>query len=53
MVRRKPAAKVVKRVRWWPRGRMIPRGWRVAAHAVTHHTRYAVLIEKKGKEGNP
>ena len=33
-------------VRWWPLNKPIPRGWRIADQALSHHSAHAVLIEK-------
>lgn len=35
-------------VKWWPRHRPIPKGWRIAAQSVSHHSAHAILIEKVG-----
>ena len=36
----------MKTVKWWPRSKRIPKGWRIAAVQPSHHDRHSVLIER-------
>lgn len=38
----------MKTVKWWPRSKRIPKGWRIAAVQPSHHDRHSVLIERIG-----
>jgi uncharacterized protein YbdZ (MbtH family) len=40
---------MTKLVKYWPVGKPIPKGWRRAKFAPSHHDRYSILIERKPK----
>jgi hypothetical protein len=47
---------MTKLVKQWPVGKPIPKGWRKAKTAPSHHDRYSILIERepaKKRAGRP
>ena len=37
-------------VRWWPRGKRLPRGWVRVDTSPSHHDAHSILIAPRGKK---